>query len=73
MIRAEKRPSNAVPPDPSDEPGKFSEVEMTYQEIADRFGVSVRAVTMSHDNAMAKLWKLAEDADFKALLEGCCE
>lgn len=73
MIRAEKRPSRTVPPDPSSDPGKFSEVEMTYQEIADRYGVTTRAVVFSHDKAIAKLWKIAEDAEFMALLEGCVE
>lgn len=53
--------------------GKFSEVEMTFQEIADHFGVTTRAITISHANAMAKLWKLAEDMEFLELLREAVE
>lgn len=43
---------------------------MTYQEIANRFGVTTRAVMCSHDRAILKLWKLANDPELVAMFAG---
>lgn len=67
MTKAITRPSRAAQQDESATPGKFAEVQMTYDEIAAHYGITKRAVTYSHDAAILKLWKLAEDPQLMAM------
>lgn len=42
---------------------------MTLDEIAARFGVTRRAVMVSEQRALRKLWRLAEDPEVAAMLQ----